>query len=367
MTSKSTFKNRYNRLATKSYEYTPYCYLLRHKRTGLVYYGSKFSKDAHPDFFMMYYFTSSKIVKTYLEAEGIESFEWEIRRTFKTRQECIDWEHKVLRRMNVTNHRKFMNVDSNQRVHDNSNTTFITNLESGLCIRIKKDSHPPEGWTHGNINFTGDTRVRERRWFHDPITGESFHAKPEEVKPEWVAGRGKNYISNSETLKNKNLIWITDGVLSKYHSKDDPIPDGWVRGMGKTNNAKLIEFNKTLGGFVFVNNGVEMKRIHGITVLEQGYFYGVINCRGAIYQANKDVITITNGVVNSGLHKDFLNMIPAGYIIGNPSLFGRLKSSEFVMITNGTITMRHPVYCDIPENWIVTKKSPYSSIAYKNI
>lgn len=80
-------------------EYIPYTYRVRFKHTGEYYYGVKYannSKDiANPTTFWKTYFTSSKRVKLLVEKYGKESFDIEIRRTFSTANEAIQWESKV--------------------------------------------------------------------------------------------------------------------------------------------------------------------------------------------------------------------------------------------------------------------------------
>jgi len=80
---------------------TPYTYVLTHIPSGKKYYGMRCRKNCHPDEFWVKYFTSSKIVKRLIQQDGIYSFDFEIRKTFKTKIEAIVWEHKVLRRLKV--------------------------------------------------------------------------------------------------------------------------------------------------------------------------------------------------------------------------------------------------------------------------
>lgn len=89
--------------------YKPYCYLIKHLSTGRVYYGSKYGKNANPSTFWIDYFTSSKTILSLIEKEGKDSFVFEIRKTFKTAKKCIEWEQKVLRRLNAINRDIFFN------------------------------------------------------------------------------------------------------------------------------------------------------------------------------------------------------------------------------------------------------------------
>lgn len=77
----------------------PYTYLIKSKTTGEFYYGVKYSKDADPETFWRNYFTSSNTIKMMIDRDGKDSFETEIRRTFKTPEEALLWEQKVIRKI----------------------------------------------------------------------------------------------------------------------------------------------------------------------------------------------------------------------------------------------------------------------------
>jgi hypothetical protein len=84
----------------------PYTYLVKHKRTGKVYYGSRcknfttLNRTPEEDFWK-HYTTSSVNINNIIKAEGKEAFEYEIRRTFDTVEEMADWETRVLTRSRV--------------------------------------------------------------------------------------------------------------------------------------------------------------------------------------------------------------------------------------------------------------------------
>ncbi len=94
-------------------EYIPYTYILIHNPTGLKYYGSSYAnseqKVANPSQFWKNYFTSSKEVKTLIKEYGKDSFEFEIRKTFKDRKSCIKWEVLVIDRLDIVKREDFLN------------------------------------------------------------------------------------------------------------------------------------------------------------------------------------------------------------------------------------------------------------------
>lgn len=97
-------------------EIRPYTYLLKFKPTGQVYYGvrTKNVKLGLTPFqdFMFNYTTSSEQINKLIKEYGIESFEYEIRRTFDTIPQADYWEQTVLRRCCVVNDPRWINLNA---------------------------------------------------------------------------------------------------------------------------------------------------------------------------------------------------------------------------------------------------------------
>lgn len=90
----------------------PYTYILKSKLDGKCYYGVRYAKDCHPDDLFVTYFSSSKIVHKLIEEHGPEVFTAQVRRTFDSATAAIDWEHRVLRRLDAAKHPGFLNLCS---------------------------------------------------------------------------------------------------------------------------------------------------------------------------------------------------------------------------------------------------------------
>ena len=105
----------------------PYTYLIKHIPTNKYYYGVKFKKGCHPNDFWIKYFTSSKKVKGLIRRYGKKSFQFEIRKTFKTPQEAIKWESKVLKRMKVIYRDDFLNLTDNKSIDPD----FLSKVRKG--------------------------------------------------------------------------------------------------------------------------------------------------------------------------------------------------------------------------------------------
>ena len=109
----------------------PFTYLIKHVPTNRYYYGVKYKKGCHPYDLWTKYFTSSKKVKGLIRRYGKKSFIFEIRKTFKTAQQAVNWEYKVLKRMRVIHRDDFLNQSDNQRV------------DSKLLSKIRKGKGNP--------------------------------------------------------------------------------------------------------------------------------------------------------------------------------------------------------------------------------
>ena len=94
----------------------PFTYLVKHMPTNRYYYGVRFRKKCNPNDLWTKYFTSSKKVKGLIKRYGKKSFQFEIRKTFKTAQQAMAWEFKVLRRMKVVGRKDFLNQSDNKRI-----------------------------------------------------------------------------------------------------------------------------------------------------------------------------------------------------------------------------------------------------------
>lgn len=95
----------------------PFTYLLHHKPTNTFYYGVRWAKDCNPlDFWKTYYTSSKKIIPLLRTLFGDESFEYEIRKIFKSSNDAIKWENKVLRRMKVLDKDIWLNKTNNKAI-----------------------------------------------------------------------------------------------------------------------------------------------------------------------------------------------------------------------------------------------------------
>lgn len=242
----------------------PYTYLLLFKPTNQLYYGVRYSKNCHPNDFWNTYFTSSKIIHFLIKIYGKESFSFQIRKIFKSKQSAINWESKILKKMNVRYNQRFLNIDDKQQslkaIQNKFETQFIYNEITFKMIRIIKGHPIPEGWVLGNISARNNTNTKNRIWCHDPITLKAKMIKFIEELPEgWILSRPSTH-SNSKTLKNKKLKWYTNGIESILINEQEEIPFGFYPGRTKSIEEYISikkANNKRFKGSTYYNDGIK--------------------------------------------------------------------------------------------------------------
>jgi hypothetical protein len=172
--------------------------------------------------------------------------------------------------LKVRSNPNWINKDDCQQMIDNICRIFISNPSTGECIRIKHDSVIPDGWVRGNMNafVKNPSNSSKRIWCYDPETLKEHHVEPHEVLPQWIHGR---LSSNSETLKNKNMKWYTNGVECRQICSDEIIPDGWYKGRVFKTKPK-----GSTPGFKWINNGVRNTTIKKDEPIPDGWVRGML-------------------------------------------------------------------------------------------
>ena len=95
--------------------YTPYTYLIGWTDRNKYYYGVRYAQNCHPNDFWVSYHTSSVYVKEHRELYG-EPDIIQIRKTFIDKHIAIEWEHKVLKRMDVISDNRFLNKSAGRPI-----------------------------------------------------------------------------------------------------------------------------------------------------------------------------------------------------------------------------------------------------------
>jgi hypothetical protein len=150
----------------------PYTYLIMCIATGQVYYGVRYAKGCHPDDLWSTYFTSSKYVKELITKYGKAAFIYEIRKTFTDAKSARDWEHKVLKRMDVTKRDEFINRTDNKSIqHDQAGRDWndyygperASVMKQKLVVKRAGRKHSPETIVKMRASAKGHTHARGPR------------------------------------------------------------------------------------------------------------------------------------------------------------------------------------------------------------
>lgn len=273
----------------------PYTYSVTHKKTAIHYYGSRYSRGCSPDDLFKTYFTSCKIIHNLIKTEGISGFIIKIRKTFNDVFSCIAHENKFLKRIDARNNSKFFNRQ-NETIHTNDGFILITN--KSITIRWPKEKTIPQGFVTGNNNNRPSV-TKGRKWIHNPITKESRMIKPEELIPEgFLPNRSPEFFTeHSKKLKSKEMMHINNGVESKTINKNEPIPDGWIKGRTFKNPENL---GKRDYKYITITNGDKNTHLKIGELIPEGWRQGK-TVKNPIKQLSYKYIGITNGDKNKKL------------------------------------------------------------------
>ena len=186
--------------------YTPFTYCITFIPTGQRYYGSRYANNkkemAHPSQLWTTYFTSSKIIFDLIEEHGKDAFIFEVRKTFKTKEETVSWESKFLTKIGAAQSPKWLNGH-------NGGSTFHSTTES---IQKAKDTRKKNGifasQTPESIQKAKDTK--KDRGIEPPMKNPDTVQKTKDTKL-------KNGTTNPNTpesiQKRKNTLEKNGGLL----------------------------------------------------------------------------------------------------------------------------------------------------------
>ncbi len=137
--------------------YTPFTYCITFLPTRQRYYGSRYANNkkvvAHPDQLWITYFTSSKTISDLIKEHGVDSFTFEIRKTFKTRAETVSWESKFLTKIGAAQSSEWLNIH-------NGGTTFYADDETYHKIKSIKKRNGTEPNSLIVIQKQLDTKIK---------------------------------------------------------------------------------------------------------------------------------------------------------------------------------------------------------------
>ncbi len=126
-----------------------------HIPTGKKYYGCKVGNSkgniANPSTFWVTYFTSSKLVHKLISEYGVDSFYFEIRKIFNNSRAALEWEAKVLRRLNASSKNEWLNQ------HNGGHGFHLVGPRTDSHIDNLKKNHV--SWNRGK-SHSDKTRIK---------------------------------------------------------------------------------------------------------------------------------------------------------------------------------------------------------------
>ena len=145
--------------------------------TNKAYYGVRYADGCNPSDLWVTYFTSSKRVKRLIEEYGKDSFKVEIRKIFSDKQSAINWEEKVLRRLNLKNG-SWINtmITKNLFVVDSETMKFYWTDENYRQKQIKSQK---ETWSDSEL------RKKHSELMKSKFSDERKIKQSENAKKQW--------------------------------------------------------------------------------------------------------------------------------------------------------------------------------------
>lgn len=153
-----------------------------------------------------------------------DRFKTKIIKTFVTRQDALDWEYKIQKKLAVVDNQLYCNLWYACGIfgYQNSgkNHPFY-----GKKLWDEKNPNPFKGKKHSEQTKAIISRKNKGR-----KATQEMKAKMSEQR------KGKKQVPCSESKKNaiskanSRFIWITNGIITLRHESTEPIPDGFCRG-----------------------------------------------------------------------------------------------------------------------------------------
>lgn len=230
----------------------PYTYLLGWSLNNKFYYGVRYAKDCDPSDLWKTYFTSSKHVKSFVECHGNPDIV-QIRKVFSTKDEAVKWEHRVLKRLKVTQSDKWLNMTDNQAINFERTPEMmalisqkISTKNKGRSPTFKGRQHTDEAKEKNRLAHLGKKTGRTSSDFTEEWKSKISQAnkgKPGRVQSEIERkSRSKKVLETGFTKINSGRIWINNGqeTIRVYPEQLENYP-GYTRGRLKANTSLTLQ------------------------------------------------------------------------------------------------------------------------------
>ena len=163
----------------------------------MFYYGRRTAKNCHPSDLFVTYFTSSEYVSQYIKTNGTPDV-IDIRKIFTSTEKCMQWEERVLRKIDAPCNLKFLNKSYGDGKFSSTGMCLVRNL-------------------NGISEYTS---VDDPRFLTGEIVGRAKGVKySDEINSKKAVGRGKEYgnkaaQSELEALESIKKLYISHGAPS---------------------------------------------------------------------------------------------------------------------------------------------------------
>ncbi len=205
----------------------PYFYIIKHKPTGKYYAGCKINLEADSSNLMTDngYKTTSKVVKSLIKTDGLESFEVLRIRHFSLPEEALNYETRFLMKVNAAENPMFLN-------RHNGGKNFCNKGGYNLSESTKKKMRKPKS------KETIEKQNKEKR------------ERPKEVYEKVVETRRKNNPvwhndEMREIIRTSNIERFSDEKNREKHSetmieyyKNNPISEETREKLSKVNSGE---------------------------------------------------------------------------------------------------------------------------------
>ena len=124
-----------------------YTYLIGWSTLNKYYYGVRTAKNCNPKELFVSYFTSSKYVKKFIKQFGNPDI-IQIRKTFNDKLKALEWEEKVINRLNMVFRDDFLNCGNGGKLFNSIGRTTVINKKTGeqYSISCEDDLSIIEEW-----------------------------------------------------------------------------------------------------------------------------------------------------------------------------------------------------------------------------
>lgn len=227
----------------------PYTYYITHLPSGRGYYGVRYANRCHPSDLWVTYFTSSSIIWDLIKLDGKEKFKTEIRKTFETAAEAINWEHRVLKR--IVGKEKIFNTCAwpaiSEKQHKKSHSTKLIVGEDGLNIYQRAGLVQKQQRTKIDIE-TGLTfaELRKKR-FNKTLDENGSREVLSQKHKEWLS-KNENPTKRKE-VRSKISNTLREGIASGRIKT--------TKGMIIPKISEKLKGNTAVKGYKWYNDGTK--------------------------------------------------------------------------------------------------------------